>query len=115
MSLFGLASAWRGTLEVTVKRTPVVGLDPHVVAAFSSFAVSGQIYNGLIEASADLQVERALAESWEVPDDGLTCTLRDDRTVMFTPEEPSAPFLADTADDVLYRRKRVTKKGPTIR
>lgn len=67
-----------GTLEIAVDQSPV-GLDPHIVTAFSSFVIIGQIYDGLLEVNADLQLEPALAESWTVSDDGLTYTfgLRD--------------------------------------
>jgi len=97
---FGLVWGQSGTLEIAVDQSPV-GFDPHVVTAFSSFAVIGQIYDGLLEVNADLQLEPALAESWEVSDDGLTYTftLRDD--VNFHNGR------ALSADDIVYSYNRI--------
>ena len=98
--LLGSASAQTGTLELAVDQAPV-GLDPHVVTAFSSFAVLSQIYDGLIETNADLQVEPALAESWEVSGDGLTYTFTLREGVTFHNGR------ALTADDVVYSYERI--------
>lgn len=89
-----------GTLELAVDQSPV-GLDPHIVTAFSSFSVIGQIYDGLLETNADLQLEPALATSWEVSEDGLsyTFTLRDD--VVFHNGRPM------TSEDVVYSFNRI--------
>ena len=98
--LYHLALARSGTLEVAGEGAPVV-LDSHVVAVFSSFAVLGGIYDGLVEIGPEPQVEPAPAESWEVSDGGLiyAFTLRDNRTAVFTPEEPLTPFVANTANN----------------
>ena len=73
VAAFGLAYAQQGTLEIAVDQAPV-GLDPDIVTAFSSFAVIGQIYEGLVEVNSKLQIEPALATSWKVSPDGLTYT-----------------------------------------
>ena len=98
--LLGFGFAQTGTLEIAVDQSPV-GLDPHVVTAFSSFAVLSQIYDGLVETNAELQVEPALAESWDLSEDGLTYTfdLRDGVTFH--------NGRAMTADDVVYSYERV--------
>lgn len=100
LMLTTMAWAQTGTLELAVDQSPV-GLDPHKVTAFSSFAVIGQIYDGLLEVNADLQLEPALAESWEVSDDGLTYTfdLRDGVTFHNGREL--------TAEDVVYSFERI--------
>jgi peptide/nickel transport system substrate-binding protein len=72
--LAGMVHAQTGTLEIAVDSSPA-GLDPHKVTAFSSFAVIGQIYDGLFELNSDLQMEPALATGYEVSDDGLTYTV----------------------------------------
>ncbi len=69
--LLGMAFAQQGRVELAVDQAPV-GLDPHIVTAFSSFAVIGQVYDGLLEANADLGLDPALATSWTVSPDGLT-------------------------------------------
>src|SRR5690625_2439322 len=70
----GVALAQTGTLEIAVDSSPA-GLDPHKVTAFSSFAVIGQVYDGLFELNSDLQLEPALATGYEVSDNGLTYTV----------------------------------------
>ncbi len=94
------ALAQQGTLEIAVDQGPV-GLDPHLVTAFSSFVVIGQIYDGLVEFDADLKVGPALATSWEVSDDNLVydLQLRDD--VVFHDGSEM------TADDVVYSFERI--------
>jgi peptide/nickel transport system substrate-binding protein len=69
------AVAQSGMLDIAVDQSPV-GLDPHVATAFATFAVIDQIYDDLVELNADLQLEPALAESWDVSDDGLTYTFQ---------------------------------------
>ncbi|MDQ7850635.1 MAG: ABC transporter substrate-binding protein [Armatimonadota bacterium] len=46
----------------------VVGLDPHVVTAFSSFRRLDLLYNKLVRYNDQLKIEGDLAESWETPD-----------------------------------------------
>jgi peptide/nickel transport system substrate-binding protein len=94
------AVAQEGTLEIGVDQAPV-GLDPHLVTAFSSFVVIGQIYDGLIEFDADLTIGPALATTWQISDDGLVydVELRDDVTFH--------NGRAMTADDVIYSFERI--------
>jgi peptide/nickel transport system substrate-binding protein len=98
--LTGIVVAQSGTLELAVDQAPV-GLDPHKVTAFSSFAVIGQIYDGLLEINSDLQLEPALAESWEVSDDGLTYTFTLREGVKFHNDRVM------TAEDVVYSFERI--------
>ena len=95
-----LAFAQSGTLEIAVDQSPV-GLDPHIVTAFSSFAVIGQIYDGLLEVNADLQLEPALATEWTVSDDGLTYTFTLRDGVSFHNGRTM------TAADVVYSYERI--------
>jgi len=97
---FGLAWGQSGTLELAVDSSPA-GLDPHKVTAFSSFAVISQIYDGLLELNADLQLEPALAERYEISDDGLTYTFTLREGVVFHNGRPL------TADDVVYSLERI--------
>ena len=93
--LFGAALAQSGTLELAIDTAPV-GLDPHLTTAFSSFAISGQIYDGLVEVNAALEVEPGLATSWTVSDDGLTYVFQLREGVRFHNGRSM------TADDVVY-------------
>ena len=55
-------------------------MDPHVVTAVNDFRILVNVYDGLVRyQSGTLEVEPALAESWEISADGLTYTftLRD--------------------------------------
>jgi peptide/nickel transport system substrate-binding protein len=97
---FGIVFAQSGTLELAVDQSPA-GLDPHKVTAFSSFVVLHQIYDGLLEPNADLQLEGALAESYEVSDDGLTYTFTLRDGVTFHNGRPL------TSDDVVYSLERI--------
>jgi peptide/nickel transport system substrate-binding protein len=95
-----LVAAQAQTLEIAVDQSPV-GLDPHIATAFSTFAIVGQIYDALVEINPELQIEPALAASWEISDDGLsyTFTLRDDVTFH--------NGRAMTAEDVVYSYERL--------
>jgi peptide/nickel transport system substrate-binding protein len=99
-AVLGLGMAQQGTLELAVDSSPA-GLDPHVVTAFSSFRIIEMIYDGLLEINADLQLEPALATSYEVSADGLVYTfaLRDGVTFH--------NGRAFTADDVVYSYERI--------
>jgi peptide/nickel transport system substrate-binding protein len=99
-ALLGLGLAQRGTLELAVDSSPA-GLDPHVITAFSSTAILGQIYDGLLEINADLQLEPALATSYAVSRDGLTYTFTLRQGVTF---HNGRPF---TAADVVYSYERL--------
>ncbi|WP_071796542.1 ABC transporter substrate-binding protein [Natronohydrobacter thiooxidans] len=55
-------------------------LDPHAVTAVNDFRILMNVYDGLVRyASGTLEVEPALAESWEISEDGTvyTFSLRD--------------------------------------
>ena len=50
-------------------------MDPHVAAAVNDFRILVNIYEGLVRyAPGTLEVEPALAESWEISDDGTVYT-----------------------------------------
>lgn len=100
----GSALAQSGTLEVAVDQSPV-GLDPHIVTAFSSFVVIQNIYDGLVELNSDLEIEPALATSWEASDDGLSYTLQLRDDVVFHNGR------AMTAADVVYSYERIVAEA----
>ncbi|CAN5704778.1 ABC transporter substrate-binding protein [soil metagenome] len=97
---FGVVLAQSGTLELAVDGSPA-GLDPHKVTAFSSFTIINLIYDGLLEINADLQLEGALAESYEISDDGLTYTFTLREGLEFHNGR------AVTSDDVVYSLERI--------
>jgi peptide/nickel transport system substrate-binding protein len=99
-AIIGLGMAQQGTLELAVESSPA-GLDPHIVTAFSSFQIIGQVYEGLMEINADLQLEPALATGFTVSSDGLTYTFTLREGVKFHNGR------AFTADDVVYSFERI--------
>ena len=80
-------------------------LDPHMTSAYASFQVLENVYDTLVQPAADLSMEPALAESWEISDDNLTWTftLRDGVTFHNGREL--------VADDVVYSFERIIAEG----
>lgn len=80
-------------------------MDPH--AARDDFALSllANVYEGLVRWNRDLQLEPALAESWQVSDDGLTWRFVLRQGVTF---HNGNPF---TADDVVFSYVRAGSPG----
>ncbi len=48
--------------------------DPHLTSAYASFQVLENVYDTLVQPGADLSMQPALAEEWEVSEDQLTWT-----------------------------------------
>ncbi len=59
-----------GTLIFGLLRDPIA-FDPHIAYGASSSSLQGNIYDTLVEYDVDGNLVGALAESWEVSDDGL--------------------------------------------
>lgn len=80
-------------------------LDPHLTSAYASFQVLENVYDTLVQPAADLSMEPALAESWEISDDNLTWTfiLRDG--VKFHNGRDLV------AQDVVYSFERIIAEG----
>lgn len=76
-------------------------LDPHRTSAYFSFQVLENIFDTLVEPDENLEMQPALADSWEVSEDQLTWTfeLRDD--VSF---HDGSDF---TSADVVYSYERI--------
>ena len=75
-------------------------LDPHITSAYTSFQVLENVFDTLVEPDENLEMVPALAETWEVSEDGLTYTfdLRDGVTW-----HDGSPLLAS---DVVYSYDR---------
>ncbi|MFW6338717.1 MAG: ABC transporter substrate-binding protein [Alkalispirochaetaceae bacterium] len=68
-------------------------LDPHTVTAVNDFRILVNIYEGLVQfQDGSLSVEPALAEDWEISDDGLTYTFYLQEGVTF---HDGTPFNAE--------------------
>ncbi|HYI16267.1 MAG TPA: ABC transporter substrate-binding protein, partial [Thermomicrobiales bacterium] len=59
-----------GTLTFGLLRDPIA-FDPHIAYGASSSSLQGNVYDTLVEYDVDSALIGALAESWEVSDDGL--------------------------------------------
>jgi peptide/nickel transport system substrate-binding protein len=76
IALAGLALAqpkYGGTLVAGMQTDPV-GLDPHITNATSTRNMLENVYDTLVAFDSSLQIVPALAESWDVSEDGLTWT-----------------------------------------
>jgi len=59
-----------GVLQLAVDQSPV-GLDPHVATAFSTFAITQLIYEGLMTTDPSLKLRPQLATKYTKSEDGL--------------------------------------------
>jgi len=94
-----LAESRGGTLIIGVDQE-VVGLDPHIVTAFSSFRRIDLLYNRLVKLDYNLNIIPDLADSWEIPD-SLTYIFHLKNGVKFHNGREL------TADDIKFSLERV--------
>ncbi|PKP61785.1 ABC transporter substrate-binding protein [Candidatus Atribacteria bacterium HGW-Atribacteria-1] len=99
LTLFALAESRGGTLSIGVDQE-VVGLDPHIVTAFSSFRRLDLLYNTLVKLDYNLDIVPDLADSWEIPD-SLTYIFHLKKGVKFHNGREL------TADDVKFSLERI--------
>ncbi len=87
------------------------GFNPQLFTAGTTFdASSRQIYNRLVEFErGTTDIVPALAESWEVSDDGLTYTFKLRQGVKFHTTRDFEPSRDFNADDVLFSFERQWK------
>ncbi|AQA04750.1 ABC transporter substrate-binding protein [Mycobacterium sp. MS1601] len=76
-------------------------LDPHKTSAYFSFEVLENVYDTLVEPDANLVMQPALAQSWQVSPDQLTWTFRLRPGARFHDGSPL------TADDVVFSYRRI--------
>jgi len=76
-------------------------LDPHVTTAYASFQVLENVYDTLVMPDENLEMQPALAESWETSEDQLSWTFELREGVSFHNGD------AFTADDVVYSYNRI--------
>jgi dipeptide transport system substrate-binding protein len=88
------------------------GFNPSLYTAGTTFdASSRQIFNRLVEFErGTTKIVPALAETWEVSDDGLTYTFHLRKGVKFHATKGFTPSRDLTADDVVYSFERQLKK-----
>ncbi|SDY77294.1 ABC transporter substrate-binding protein [Citreimonas salinaria] len=77
------------------------GLDPHTQTAFASIRLLELLYEPLVRLGPDLEIQPALAESWEFSDDATTLTFNLDPEATFHDGSPV------TAGDVKASFERI--------
>ncbi len=76
-------------------------LDPHKTTAYFSFQVLENVFDTLVEPDDNLEMQPALAESWETSDDQLTWTFKLRDGVRW---HDGSEF---TSEDVVYTLRRI--------
>jgi len=76
-------------------------LDPQKTSSYFAFEVLENVFDTLVEPDENLEMQPALAESWEVSDDQLTWTFTLRSGVAF---HDGSPF---TSEDVVYSYNRI--------
>lgn len=89
-----------GTLRVAFQNE-WAGLDPHTVSSYSSYQILNNVLEGLTTFDDELNLQPALAESWEQSEDGLTWTFHLREGVLFHNGREM------TADDVKWSFERL--------
>lgn len=79
-------------------------LDPHNTSAYFSFQVLENVFDTLVQPDENLEMQPALAESWEVSEDQLTWTFTLREGVTF---HDGSEF---TAEDVVYSYNRIIEE-----
>lgn len=89
-----------GTMKAAMQ-VDATSLDPHLSSSYSSSLVIEQVYSGLIQFDANMNITPDLAESWTMSDDGLVYTFKIRKGVKFHNGREM------TTDDVIYSLNRV--------
>ncbi|WP_367107139.1 ABC transporter substrate-binding protein [uncultured Psychrobacter sp.] len=86
------------------------GFDPAQYTAGTDFDASAYpIYNGIVQFKrAETEIEPALAESWEISEDGKTYTFNLRKGVKFGTTDYFTPTRDFNADDFIFTLKRIT-------
>lgn len=89
LALAGSAAAQTsgGTLVAAWAQEPV-GFDPHITSAMSSHQVLTNVIDNLVSLDAEQNIVPALAESWDISEDGLTLTFHLRQGVRFSNGTP---------------------------
>ena len=115
MSLLGAATAlsiFAGTVQAETFRwagtTDPQTMDPHATNSAPVLGFLNNVYEGLVRRNKEMQIEPALAESWEqLGSDGWRFTLREGVTFH--------DGAALTADDVLFSYERASSEESDVR
>lgn len=106
--LAGVAQAKtpENTLVYATSLAQVISLDPHQNSDSTSTEIMSNLYDRLLEATADGKLVPQLAESWDVTKDSITFKLRSDATF--------ASGRKVTAQDVVWSMVRLMKMNHAV-
>lgn len=76
-----------GTVRVAIATEPD-NLDPYLSAATDTYSMMDNVYDGLLEVNPDGSLRPAIAESYDISEDGLTYTFRLRQNVVFHDGSP---------------------------
>ncbi|AWW59534.1 hypothetical protein C4O88_03040 [Pasteurellaceae bacterium 12591] len=111
LMIFNSAQASNKTFINCVSRAPSSFSPALVMEGISYNASSQQVYNRLIEFKrGSTDIEPALAESWQISDDGLTYTFHLRKGVKFHKTKDYQPSREFNADDVIFSFQRQLDK-----
>lgn len=105
LALGGFGAGVAQSITMAMSAQPET-LDPHATAATSSFQVMRSIYDTLVEVDRKGAIVPALAEMWEISDDGLQWTFRLRQGVRFhdgsilTSEDVKATLTRLVSDEI---------------
>jgi len=91
-----------GNLIMALGAQDPPSLDPALVSDVTSAFVTNQLFSGLVRLDENLEVQPALAQAWDISDDGRTYTFRLRPGARFAEGRPI------TAEDVRYSLERAT-------
>jgi ABC-type transport system substrate-binding protein len=91
-----------GNLIMALGAQDPPSLDPALVSDVTSAFVTNQLFSGLVRLDENLDVQPALAQSWDISDDGRTYTFRLRSGARFAEGRPI------TSEDVRYSLERAT-------
>lgn len=96
-----IATAQENNTLIMARAVDATGLDPHTQTAFASLRLLELIYEPLVITDNELNIQPALAESWEFADDGMSLTFFLRQDVVFHDGSPM------TAEDVIASFERL--------
>ena len=77
--------------SLVMQSTTPSRFDPHLIENISSYRFAAQIFDGLVRLDRDLRVVPAMAESWDISDDGLVYDFHLHPDAVFHSGKPVTP------------------------
>lgn len=107
LAALGTVPAQAAVLTVCLEGSPEI-FNPQLTSNGTTSYVLGQIYDGLVSVErGGSEIEPALAESWDVSEDGRTYTFKLRRDVAWQSNDQFEPTRPMNADDVMFTFQRM--------